>query len=324
MSVSFLEEALYHTVRYYDIFDQAVTPVQMWRCLIMPPGKQEERWGGHRTFGLKEIREMLQSSSWLKERLDTRDGFYVLKGKLGNVIETRKRMTEAQMKWKQARRLARWLMWVPGVQMLAVSGSLAANHTRKRSDIDLLVVTAKGRIWLTRLLLLCAAQITGKRRKYWHKDAPGKLCLNHYLAEDALVINPEIRNIYTAMMYHNLTAITGLEKLRKFRQVNRKWAEQFIMRPTSLAMISPVQAVKAGSITRGVRRIGELMIAGKIGEMAERGAEWMQRQTIKWHNQPHVGGRVAVSAWELAFHPGSKSERVAAVFNGDSGQERLI
>ena len=310
-----LEKAVYHTVRYHDLVKQAVTLVQIWRCLIRPPEVDPQQWQLSRGFSLKEVEDVLKRSDWLGQRLSQRHGFYVLKGHESYIKETQRRYTEAQMKWKQARKLIRRLLWVPGARMLAVSGSLAAGNTHARSDIDILVIAARGRIWLVRLGMLLAAQLTGRRRKYWHKDAPGKLCLNHYLSEGALKINPEIRNIYTAVQYQNLVYVAGENMLVDFWCENQAWIGRLIRRADFLQPFQTVLAVAPSWWSTRVRRLGEWLISGSRGETWELRARRWQQSAMGRHVTEEPIGRVNLSSEELAFHPGRKAEEVISAFN---------
>jgi len=51
----------------------------------------------------------------------------------------------------------RFIRWIPGLRMVAVSNSLAMYATHKNSDIDLFIITAPRRLWLVRTLVLLTA-----------------------------------------------------------------------------------------------------------------------------------------------------------------------
>ena len=53
----------------------------------------------------------------------------------------------------------RFVRWIPGLRMIAVSNSLAMYATHEESDIDLFVITAPNRLWIARTLLLGMATI---------------------------------------------------------------------------------------------------------------------------------------------------------------------
>ncbi len=84
-------------------------------------------------------------------------------------------------------RFTRFVPYIPFVRMLALTGSLAVDNADEQSDIDILVGSANGRIWTTRILITILFQLLGKRRH--GNKVKNRICLNHYLA-----LNPLSRN----------------------------------------------------------------------------------------------------------------------------------
>lgn len=80
----------------------------------------------------------------------------------------------------------------PWVKLVALTGARAMNNAFLADDIDLMIITAENRLWLTRLLLSILLFPWLRRGQ----KINGRLCLNLWLDESALTITP--RNLFTA------------------------------------------------------------------------------------------------------------------------------
>lgn len=318
-----LEQSIYNTIRYFSLFDMPVTAVQIWRSLILEQADARQRWGGQHLPNLREIREILHVSSWLAERTGKKWGYFFEKNREESVRRRRSRHVLAQHKWRLTRRLAVGLAAIPGVRLLAGSGSLALSNTRPDSDLDMFVIVRRGRIWTVRLLLLCAAQLLGRRRKRWDEVAPDRLCFNHFITDQDLVMPSDVRNVYTAVAYTHLTPLFGANVLEKFQQANAPWLRSYLMYPDSISLV-PKQAASLPYFLKLFKKLLEGILFEPIGEILEKGAEKLQRRIIEKHRQPGRSGRVAVSDHELAFHPDSRVPDILRQFTQDAGQKALL
>ncbi len=99
---------------------------------------------------------------------------------------------------REARLISHIFKIIPWIKLVGISGSLAVENADKNSDIDLFIVTAKNRLWISRFFLLFILEILGKRRKRGEsvKEASGKICINLLLEEDSLAQSD--KNIYLA------------------------------------------------------------------------------------------------------------------------------
>lgn len=92
-------------------------------------------------------------------------------------------------KYKQATRIGAVLRYIPFVRVVAVVNSLSFNSALETSDVDLFVITKKGRIWTVRffstiLLMALGLRLPVERRQ---NDAHGtKVCMAFFITEDNL------------------------------------------------------------------------------------------------------------------------------------------
>lgn len=324
LSPSHLEQALFATIRYFALQELPVTATQLWRCLVLPTEEASVRWGGHHLYALREIEETLRTSAWLRARVYSRWGYYTLPT-LGAtaIIERLRRHCLAQEKWKIIRRVARVFAYLPFVRMLAVTGSVSFGNTRPTSDLDLLVVVTAGRIWTARALLLLTAALMGRRRRHWDRQAPDKACLNHYLTTRSLSIAPEIRNVYTAVLFTHSIPIFGHTLYQEFLSQNSTWFKRFVMYPEPLPLPS-VQALRLGNFGRLLKKAVEGWLQEPLGTWLEQKVRQVQQRVIQHHTIPGRRGRIVVSDTELAFHPDSKMEGVLQRFQQEIGQQALL
>ena len=89
-----------------------------------------------------------------------------------------------QLKWSLARKAAKILSFIPSVKMIAVTGALAMNNAVENDDIDLMIITAANRLWLTRLLASLLLFPWLRRGRKIHN----RVCLNLWLDENALAL----------------------------------------------------------------------------------------------------------------------------------------
>ena len=121
-------------------------------------------------------------------------GYYYLPGRKNLIALRRRRQRFSQLKWQQARKATRILSLISNVKLAAVTGALAMNNSDKNDDIDLMIVTAKNRLWLTRLIVLLLLLPWLRRGK----KINNRLCINLWLDETALVVSQTKRDLYTA------------------------------------------------------------------------------------------------------------------------------
>ncbi len=338
-----LERSIFDTIRYFDIFTLPVTAVQIWRSLIVDRLGAGVRWHGRAVPSLRQVCETLAESAWLSGRVAGAWGYYCLRTAVVNHTAERyvqarlARHVTAQSKWRIARRAARWLAALPLVRMIGVTGSLALSNTQAQSDIDLLIVVRRGRIWTARLLLLLAAQLMGRRRTYDDRQAPDKLCLNHYITDDALSMAPALRSIYTAVLYEHVVPLAGLTVYRRWRAANDVWIKRWLMYPQAWPL-APRRYVRSGAVWRGLKRWMEGWLREPAAAPLEQWAQRMQRRAMNYHavgrglaqqalNQPRSSGawgRIVLSDSELAFHPDSQATAILRRFNEEYGQRQLL
>lgn len=151
-------------------------------------------------------------------------GVYFLKGRrpLHYKKTLRKRISERKI--RIAEKYASILSKLPNVLGVFVTGALSMNNAKEESDIDLMIITKKGRLWLTRGVVYALLKtLNSPLRKPNDKDQKDKLCLNIWLDESTLSWSAKDRNIYSAHEIAQVTPLVGKENIyQRFLQKN-KW-----------------------------------------------------------------------------------------------------
>lgn len=339
--MTLLQKAILSTIVYYDTLDYPLTSFEVFKYLVNPLHIASFYCMriAQPSISLKNIIENLNNKE-LRKFIDEKNGFYCIrKARLrplgsGNanapmrinslkntdeLIRTRiDRQKIADAKWKKAKKIIRWLQFIPYVRMVAVSGSLALNNTHKDSDIDVLIVVRAGRIWLARFLVTMFLQFIGKRRHKNHtKD---KICLNHYIIDKSLEI--KFRSLYNAQTYAHIIPVLEVESgiYKKFQKANQ-WLKNYLVFWPSFAKATEgkprhFKILKTNSLLKSIAKLKEVCLNRKFGDLLEKILRKLQKRLIKKDPLTHKpGGRVTIDDTQLEFHPDSPERRILDKYN---------
>jgi predicted nucleotidyltransferase len=177
-----VETAILNTLKYRQIFDCPMSCHQIWNFLISSKHIDEQIF-------TKALNEMVRDN-----KINLKGSWYFV-GKIDEV-KIEKRRERAEKLGQQARKITGYLKQIPWIEMIAVTGSVAAYNADDRSDIDMMVVTKPNRLWLTRLFLVSALKLLGV---YWNTQKPaGTICPNILITFDNLTWSSDKQNVYTA------------------------------------------------------------------------------------------------------------------------------
>lgn len=113
------------------------------------------------------------------------DGFYFLLGGK-HFVEIRKhKIKVSKSKLKKAKIIAKVLgLFIPWIQFVGVTGSLALEASDVEDDLDLMFITSSNRLWITRGIVVTVLLLTGQyRRKNKIKD---RICPNIFVDIEGL------------------------------------------------------------------------------------------------------------------------------------------
>ncbi|QHO63217.1 hypothetical protein [Candidatus Chazhemtobacterium aquaticus] len=111
----------------------------------------------------------------------------------------RQRRQLTKQKLTQLSRHIHLLSYIPTIRLITLTGSLAVNNARPKDDIDLMIITTRHTLWLTRLLVTICLLLLGKKRvPTTNRPQPNTLCINLWLDTSSLAVPTAKRNLYTA------------------------------------------------------------------------------------------------------------------------------
>jgi hypothetical protein len=155
------------------------------------------------------------------------------------------RAASAGAYWREALRYGRAIANLPFVRMVAVTGALAMDNMAD-ADIDYLIVTEPGRLWLSRALIVGLVRLADVRGV--------ELCPNYFLSEDALGLGEH--NLFTAHEVTQMVPVAGAAMYERMRELNR-WTYAFLPNavgaPRSVTCVEPGRSRTCRMLERTLR-----------------------------------------------------------------------
>jgi hypothetical protein len=246
-----LEWAIVQAVAYADVFDYPLTPQEVQRYLVGVTASQAQ------------VEAALAPGSFLGGVLGRRAGYVCLPGREASVEMRQRRAETAARCWPVAVRYGRLLARLPFVRMVAVTGALAVDNVEPGCDIDYLIVTEPGRLWLCRGLVIGLVRLAARRGH--------EICPNYFLSERALSLAEQ--TLYTAHELLQMVPLAGLPVYRQLRRLNQ-WADGFLPNAAEPRLPAALgrQQLRAGS------RWAEPLLRTPPGGWVER---WEMRRKIR-------------------------------------------
>lgn len=213
-----LEKSILKTLAFFDIFNYPLTLTELWKWLYSPG----------RSFTLSELKDTLENSRILQDKIVLQEGFYSLKGREHIYLRRKQNNNLAERKFRRALLLSKVYRFIPFVRMIAVCNSLAYSNAGENSDIDLFIITRRGTIWLARFFTIILVSFLRLRPQVDNKrDA---FCLSFFISEDNLDISSSMMSrddIYYPYWVSQLLPIYNPEGLyEKFLEANVWYKEQ--------------------------------------------------------------------------------------------------
>ena len=178
-------------------------------------------------------------------------GFYLLENNQHHVLRRLSGEAAAQKALKTAYRFSKFISLFPFVRGVCISGSLSKGYMDRETDIDYFIITATGRLWLSRSLLVLFKKIfLLNSRKYF--------CVNYFVDEENLRI-PD-KNFFTATELAFIVPTYNYELYARLIDRNnwmKKYYPLFPMREKKGVL--PVKKPM-------LKRFLELLFKGAVGE----------------------------------------------------------
>lgn len=153
--------------------------------------------------------------------------FYFLPNRREILLKRASLKPSSEEKYKIAQGAAKVLSSLPTVRFVGITGSLAMGAAKDEEDIDLVIVTSVGTLWITRLISLLFLSFKGvKIRRSGDKNFKNKLCLNMWLDEQNLSFANR-KEIYTAHELLQIKPLFNSGGVYRRLIISNKWVRQF-------------------------------------------------------------------------------------------------
>ncbi|OGH08883.1 MAG: hypothetical protein A2152_02735 [Candidatus Levybacteria bacterium RBG_16_35_6] len=268
------KQAVLKTLKYSDLFNCPQTEEDIKKFLIKRIKKGD-------------LNKVLSSP-----QISRKSGFYFLSGRDEIVNLKKRREKESLLKIKKAGRFIKLLSKIPSVLLIGISGSVSVKNAQKNDDIDLFIITETNTLWATRFLMIILLKLCGVYRKRDEKNVKDKFCVNMFLAEDALGLSAERRNMYIAREISQLMPIFQRDKIYEKFILKNDWIGKFM--PNSVSCLRKEHARLADEKRK--------IIGSKIIRILEKPLHSLQIKIIKRHQTKEV-----VAFNFVAFHPNDLS-----------------
>lgn len=250
-----LEAAVLRTLLYADVFDFPMTAEEIHHFLIYDEPV---------TF--RQIEEILATSPFILQHVEMERGYFVRAQRRALIEQRIARQAASHRLWPQAVCYGIWLARLPFVRMVAVTGALAMhNAADEHDDLDYMLVTDEGRVWLARafsILLVRAARLRGV-----------VICPNYVLSKSALEQNK--KDLFIAHEIAQMIPIYGLDLYWSFR-ANNGWAADHL--PNASEIFHDAQEHTPGKIGLTIKYVFEAIFRGKLGDWLE---NWEYRRKLR-------------------------------------------
>jgi hypothetical protein len=206
--------------------------------------------------------------------------------------EARRRHTQRLL--ERHRWALRALARFPFVRLVALSGACAHGNAAD-NDVDVFLVTRKGRAWSVLAALMLLSKLFGLRRS---------LCLNYTIDEDALAV-PE-RDFYTAAEIAGMRPLAGRATYRSFVARNAWVGERF---PNFFARhLRDSETVPEA----GAPRLLEAVLDLGLAPLAEAVSRSLLGAYLAWRGRGRRG--VSLSPQRLKLHLDDHGPRLVQAF----------
>lgn len=281
-----IKQAALRAIAYADVFDYPLAPAEVHRYLVGVLAAPEEI-----DAALREGERAL--GWWACYR-----GYVTLPGR-EELVETRMRRAELAAKlWPKAVRYGQMLACLPFVRMVAVTGALAVDNVQPGADIDFLLVTEPGRLWLCRAMAIAVVRLAARDGAV--------VCPNYLISDRALALQEH--TLYTAHELTQMVPIANLATYARMRRLNT-WADRFLPNangpPRQVAVDQPIQPRARG--------VAEAALRTPVGGWLER--QEMARKVRKLRRQRGPGAEAAFCADWCKGHFEGHGQRTLEAFD---------
>lgn len=285
-----LQKAILETLAYSDVFDYPLTFDELHRYLTIsaPPA---------------DLAACLSDMGLVS----TENRFYFLADRRETVRTRMNREQASRAAFQRACRYGAILGSLPFVRMVTLTGSLAMLNLSRDADMDFMLVTQTGRLWLARAFAVLFGRLM--------RISGDRICVNLLVSESALEWHP--RDLYSAREMCQMIPLAGTDIYHCLREANA-WIASFLPNADSVPYLTPKE--KPISV---LQKWLEIPLRGKLGNALEGWAMSLQLKKITRTYGTGIEANFSADLCQGNFHDhrqgteNSFNERLALLSEGE-------
>jgi hypothetical protein len=241
--LSKVKRGMMSAVHYFDIFRHPLSVSELRKYMH---GVAAE------TRDFEKALEQLIQSGHLRQH----DGYVLPHNRIENITRRKNGEAETKKLWPEAEKKSRLIGNFPFVDAVFLSGSMSKGYMDDDSDIDFLIITRPGRLWIARTLLACY-------KKIFLMNSHRFFCVNYFLDTNHLPIRD--KNLFVATELLFCKPLYNHKLHRQLMEANR-WAYEFY------PSFPPAEYGhdKSANINSNLKKFIETLFTGPVGNLADK------------------------------------------------------
>jgi predicted nucleotidyltransferase len=293
-----LKKSILKTLLYYDIFAHPLRSEEIFAFLP------------RNSVSLDIVKKCLaEFSEGGTAPFAEKDGFYYIKPSVENITNRLKKEEYSRRMWKRAQFVTHVIKRFPFVRAVMITGSLSKNSSDTKSDLDFMVITKAGRLWISRTLLMLF-------KKIFLLNSYKYFCINYFVAEDSLEI--EDKNIFSATEVATVKFMYNRDLLAKFLESNN-WIKSYFPNYVLCDPMLHSPGCRINNSPSLLQRLFELPFFGPVGK-------WLNNKlmlsTIKHWNkryahvpEPDRNHMFRSTPGVSKTHPGNMQKKILGLYD---------
>lgn len=274
------------TLSYFDFFDYPLTAYELWQFTKTTKSKE----------AFYKLLEKTNISSF--------QSFYFLKKRKSIVKKRLEKEKIGSQKLKKAIKIIYKLSFIPTVDFIGISGSLAMKNSNLEDDIDIFVICQNNLVWFTRFILVIYLSLLGVYRKKHEKNPKDKICLNLIIGNKNTAFFKERQNLYIAHEIVQLIPIFQKEN-SYFDFINKNnWVLSFLPNIDARIQSYKIPFYKSKKLTDSI--LINILHVLKVEKIAK---------FIQWNYMKKDVTLEIIKDNFLAFHPVNFEKKVSKFLN---------
>jgi len=200
-----LAQHVVRTLLYYDIFNYPLTAPEVFRYL------------GTNSVTLEDVAGCLRALVRRKIVYDLGE-LYSVQYDPALAVRRRKGNSLAKEFYPVARKRAELISNFPFVRGVMASGSLSKGYMDESCDLDFFIITAPGRLWICRTLLVLF-------KRLFLRNSHKYFCVNYFVDAEHLEI--EEKNLFTATELATVLPLYGADYYERLIDTNYCWLKTY-------------------------------------------------------------------------------------------------